>query len=108
MLRPLFPDSVDNYEYIRNMVGVVEDLPIEWESKLEGLRLISEQDSTLEKAPTTAIERNKDLAVIEMARTKDSDPADCVASAKEGPGLKEYLAKDGTSSKGLHISSTPQ
>ncbi|KAK4870999.1 hypothetical protein LT330_000236 [Penicillium expansum] len=99
MLRPLFPDSVDNYEYIRNMVGVVEDLPIEWESKLEGLRLISEQDSTLEKALTTAIERNKDLAVIEMARTKDPDPADCVASAKEGPGLKEYLAKDGTSSK---------
>lgn len=43
-----------------------------------------------------------------MARTKNPDPADCVASAKEGPGLEEYLAKDGTSSKGRHISSTPQ
>lgn len=55
MLKPLFPDSLDNYEYIRHMVGVVEDLPIEWESKLEELRLISERNSALENAPTTAI-----------------------------------------------------
>lgn len=81
------------------MVGFVEDLPTEWESKLEELRLISEQNSALEKDSTAA---------AEIAQTEAPDPTDVVASAKEGSGAKESPTKDGTSSKGRHISPTPQ
>ncbi|KAJ5508176.1 hypothetical protein N7527_010319 [Penicillium freii] len=94
--KPLLPSSLDNYQYIKNMVGFVENLPIEWESKLEELRLISEQNSALEKRPTAA---------TEIAQNK---AADVVASAKEGPRAEESPTKDGTSSKGRHISPTPQ
>ena len=81
------------------MIGFVEDLPTEWESKLEELRLISEQNSALEKRPSAA---------TEIAQKEASDSADAVASAKEGPGAEEFPTKDGTSSKGRHISPTPQ
>ncbi|KAJ5978391.1 hypothetical protein N7501_001733 [Penicillium viridicatum] len=97
--KPLLPSSLDNYQYIRNMVGFVENLPIEWGSKLEELRLISEQNSALEKRPSAA---------TEIAQKEASDSADIVASAKEGPGAEEFPTKDGTSSKGQHISPTPQ
>ncbi|OQD71650.1 hypothetical protein PENPOL_c001G02047 [Penicillium polonicum] len=88
--KPLLPSSLDDYQYIRNMIGFVEDLPIEWESKLEELRLISEQNSALEKRPSAA---------TEIAQKEASDSADAVASAKEGPGAEESPAKDSTSSK---------
>lgn len=81
------------------MIGFVEDLPVEWESRLEELRLISEQNSALEKDP---------MAAKEIAETEALGPADVVASAKEGSGAEESSTKDGTSSKGRHISLTPQ
>ncbi|KAJ6188141.1 hypothetical protein N7519_003049 [Penicillium mononematosum] len=59
-LEPPFPIPLNDYEYIRSMIGFVEDLPTEWESKLDELRLISEQTSALERARATE-EQTTDL-----------------------------------------------
>ncbi|CAG8892045.1 unnamed protein product [Penicillium egyptiacum] len=52
-MEPPFPTPLNDYEYIRSIVGFVEGLPMEWESKLDEVRLISEQTFALEQAPAT-------------------------------------------------------
>ncbi|KAJ5499358.1 hypothetical protein N7453_008409 [Penicillium expansum] len=73
-LKPLFPSSLDNYEYIKNMVGVVEDLPIEWEPKLEELRLISEQTRRLKDIAANNERLAQFLPIIDgLLRFRPSD-----------------------------------
>ncbi|KAJ5384087.1 hypothetical protein N7517_001998 [Penicillium concentricum] len=102
MYEPAFPGLSDDYEYIRNIVGFVEDLPVEWEAKLEELRLISDQNSALGKALDTDKERTK---VLEATETETTVP-DTLAPAEDSPAAEVSLAKDGTSSEAQHTSTT--
>lgn len=88
------------------MIGFVEDLPTECESKLDELRLVSEQTSALEKAQ--AIEKQTaDLTATADTHAEAPTSADALASVQEGPAGEESVAK-GISIQGQHIISTPQ
>ncbi|KAJ5513707.1 hypothetical protein N7463_003259 [Penicillium fimorum] len=99
-----FPGSSDDYEYIRNIVGFVEDLPVEWESKPEELRLISEQNSALEKARDTDQGRTRGIETTQGTLPEIPAPA----AAAEGPAAEQSLAKDDTSSEGQHTGTSSQ
>ncbi|KAJ6152189.1 hypothetical protein N7497_006508 [Penicillium chrysogenum] len=91
-LEPPFPIPLSDYEYIRSMIGFVEDLPTEWESKLDELRLVSEQTSALEKAQ--AIEKQTaDLTATADTHAEAPTSADALASVQEGPAGEESVAK---------------
>ncbi|OQE29109.1 hypothetical protein PENFLA_c004G08914 [Penicillium flavigenum] len=91
-LEPPFPIPLNDYEYIRSMIGFVEDLPTEWESKLDELRLISEQTSALEKSQATE-KQTTDLTATEDTHAEAPASADALASVQEGPAGGEYVAK---------------
>ncbi|KXG48455.1 uncharacterized protein PGRI_023250 [Penicillium griseofulvum] len=70
-----FPVPSDNYEYMMKIVGFVEDLPVGWESKLEELRFISEQNATLKKVRVT------DYGSAEKPKPTDCTRSDALALA---------------------------
>lgn len=89
------------------MIGFVEDLPTEWASKLDELRLISEQTSALEKAWAAEKHETTDLADTEDTQAGIPTSVDAVAPVQEGLTGQRYLAK-GVSIQGQHIISTPR
>ncbi|CAG7953458.1 unnamed protein product [Penicillium nalgiovense] len=92
-LEPPFPIPPNDYGYIRSMIGFVEDLPTEWASKLDELRLISEQTSALEKAWAAEKHETTDLADTEDTQAGIPTSVDAVAPVQEGPTGQRYLAK---------------
>ncbi|CAI7655369.1 unnamed protein product [Penicillium glandicola] len=105
MSEPPFPGSSDNYEHLKSIIGFVEDLPVEWESKMEELRLISEQNRALEKSQVTEKETMKDLEATEGTRPDAQAPTDVLVPDEEGPAAGKAPVKD---DKDQHISPNSQ
>ncbi|KAJ5163988.1 uncharacterized protein N7500_005818 [Penicillium coprophilum] len=101
MYEPPFPGSSDDYEHIMNIVGFVDDLPVEWESKVEDLRVISKQNRVLENVCNT------DKKTCELQATEATLP-ESLAQTEEKLAAEGSLAKDDNSSEGQHTGPSSQ
>ncbi|OQE46282.1 hypothetical protein PENCOP_c001G04332 [Penicillium coprophilum] len=101
MYEPPFPGSSDDFEHIMNIVGSVDDLPVEWEPKVEDLQLISKQNRVLEKVCHT------DKETYELEATEATLP-ESIAPTEEKLAAEGSLAKEDTSSEGQHTGTSSQ
>lgn len=105
IFEPPFSGWGDDYRYLTETDGFVEDLPIEWRPRLEELRLVTE--GKIQKVPTVqdTLGATETTPLVEVpVPTEVPQPTEGAPGLEELPPVEGNIAKFGIPIRGQQAS----